>query len=606
MSDKNFKVKNGLTIQGTEDTLITADNSGGISLDGTVTADSFVGDGSGLTGISSYSAPTLGSTPIASGATVSTVAGLTLSNPTLTSSASEFGIEGSGTASWSSYPAGNPYGIKTINGQKRVVLPNVANFETMPIGSTVTFGDAVMNNGVGGAPTQQTLTTTGLYDGNGFNIAAGNDTSTSYPGGSHTFYISWTGTESAKTITADNLRSLSTSAANSVHHKLDLISNGSGLIDPVLNGASIVTEEGTYSYPSTISTTYTESTYPGGIGTKTVNGEKRFFIPSQYVNDSDALYNMPIGASVDITVIVCNNGVCGFYMISTKSTSLYDGSSFGIPTNNIYGYPNDDFTQSYYSLGINWYGQQAAVTIPAADLRYLSKDTAASLDHMIRTKKIVLEKFEGHPTNKKTTVQTTWTVPAGVYSIDATLIGGGGAGGDVVVTASAAWSGSSSFAEYGEAGGDTTITYNGVTYTAAGGSKGIIDFATALAPNWSWFASESTSSSANASTSLPNEEVGNNKPGRGGVGVKGSVSASNSIYKTINGVSDQFITFDRNNAQSGLGFDGEERHFTIPVVPGTNLSLSIGGNGQEVSWQSTDPYGTATSNPGAIYIRYVR
>jgi hypothetical protein len=34
VSDKNFKVKNGLTIQGTTDTLITADNSGGILIAG--------------------------------------------------------------------------------------------------------------------------------------------------------------------------------------------------------------------------------------------------------------------------------------------------------------------------------------------------------------------------------------------------------------------------------------------------------------------------------------------------------------------------------------------------------------------------------------------
>jgi hypothetical protein len=34
MSDKNFKVKNGLTIQGTTDTLITSDNSGGVLVNG--------------------------------------------------------------------------------------------------------------------------------------------------------------------------------------------------------------------------------------------------------------------------------------------------------------------------------------------------------------------------------------------------------------------------------------------------------------------------------------------------------------------------------------------------------------------------------------------
>lgn len=58
MSDKNFKVKNGLTIQGTVDTLIAPDNSGGISLNGTVAATSFVGSGAGLTNIV-VPAPTL-------------------------------------------------------------------------------------------------------------------------------------------------------------------------------------------------------------------------------------------------------------------------------------------------------------------------------------------------------------------------------------------------------------------------------------------------------------------------------------------------------------------------------------------------------------------
>jgi hypothetical protein len=84
MSDKNFKVKNGLTIQGTVDTLVTADNAGGVSVAGPITATSFVGSGAGLTGISSYSAPTIGSTSVASGATVTTISALTLSNATLT------------------------------------------------------------------------------------------------------------------------------------------------------------------------------------------------------------------------------------------------------------------------------------------------------------------------------------------------------------------------------------------------------------------------------------------------------------------------------------------------------------------------------------------
>jgi hypothetical protein len=49
------------------------------------------------------------------------------------------------------------------------------------------------------------------------------------------------------------------------------------------------------------------------------------------------------------------------------------------------------------------------------------------------------------------------------------------------------------------------------------------------------------------------------------------------------------------------------RHFTIPVVPGTTLSLSVGGNGGEVPYpySGSEP-GSASSNAGAIYIRYLK
>lgn len=86
MSDKNFKVKNGLTIEGTVNTLIAPDNAGGISLTGTIAATSFTGSGAGLTGISSYSAPTIGSTSIASGATVTNLAGITINSTTIPTS----------------------------------------------------------------------------------------------------------------------------------------------------------------------------------------------------------------------------------------------------------------------------------------------------------------------------------------------------------------------------------------------------------------------------------------------------------------------------------------------------------------------------------------
>ena len=43
MSDKNFKVKNGLTIEGTVDTLITADNAGGVLVNGNpIVSNNFV------------------------------------------------------------------------------------------------------------------------------------------------------------------------------------------------------------------------------------------------------------------------------------------------------------------------------------------------------------------------------------------------------------------------------------------------------------------------------------------------------------------------------------------------------------------------------------
>jgi hypothetical protein len=69
MSDKNFKVKNGLTIQGEVDTLITPDNLGGILIGGSA--------------LSSYLPPTIGSTSVASGATVTNISGLTLTAPTI-------------------------------------------------------------------------------------------------------------------------------------------------------------------------------------------------------------------------------------------------------------------------------------------------------------------------------------------------------------------------------------------------------------------------------------------------------------------------------------------------------------------------------------------
>jgi hypothetical protein len=80
MAEKEFKIQNGLRV------LEEAYLESSLDVTGTITANTFVGDGAGLTGISSFSAPTLGSTSISSGATVTNVAGLTINSTTIPSS----------------------------------------------------------------------------------------------------------------------------------------------------------------------------------------------------------------------------------------------------------------------------------------------------------------------------------------------------------------------------------------------------------------------------------------------------------------------------------------------------------------------------------------
>jgi hypothetical protein len=245
---------------------------------------------------------------------------------------------------------------------------------------------------------------------------------------------------------------------------------------------------------------------------------------------------------------------------------------------------------------VSWEGSRPEQVLDSNDFKKLKSNP-----------KIYLEKFEGSRTNKSSTVTTNWTVPAGVYSIDATLIGGGGAGGEVQLSVQSPTNSTSSQASYGNNGINTTITYNGITYTANGGTKGQSDIISVSLPEWGWFNyDEPTFDSWSSSNNNFNyEAAGNNKPGRGGIPPYATAYVKNSVYKTINGVSSKFEVRQDGWARGGWGEDGDERHFTISVIPGSTLELSVGGNGQEIDWQS-DPLGTATSNAGAIYLRYIK
>ena len=148
MSDKGFKVKNGLTIQGTTDTLITADNSGGILIGGVA--------------LSSYSAPTLGSTSIASGATVETISDLTLSNPTINLTTSINVPCDSGIIYGNSY-IGTPFVVFFTSVNAALGSLSVGDTITLPADLATSIGPA---EGAG-----QTFTISSLTDPTGFNEA---------------------------------------------------------------------------------------------------------------------------------------------------------------------------------------------------------------------------------------------------------------------------------------------------------------------------------------------------------------------------------------------------------------------------------------------------
>jgi hypothetical protein len=319
---------------------------------------------------------------------------------------------------------------------------------------------------------------------------------------------------------------------------------------------------------------------------------------------------MATGSTVTVTIEVCNSGVCGSpTQLTYTSSGLYDGNSFAVsedPT----AWTTYSSTNSL-AITISYTGTQAAVTVPPANLRDLDKDTPGSLYQLIKTKKIVLEKFEGSLTDKRTTVATTWTVPAGIYSVDATLIGGGGGPGPLTVAASSNRGGSASSSSFGSDGVNTTIVYNGTTYTAEGGKQGASKTVIAEMGNSTFtnpgYAGSSSYHSANVSWDY--EAVGSKKPGRGSNGMTGNATVRYTLTDLIDNLSAGtslgtvvFKEYVENSSENGG--DGDIRHFTIPVVPGSTLALSTGGNAQEFE-NEVMPLGTASSNAGAIYLRYI-
>jgi trimeric autotransporter adhesin len=114
-----------------------------------LTANSAQADGVEWTTISGYSAPTLGSTSIASGATVTTIAGLTLSSPTISGSLTAGGGTGTNGQVLQSTGSGIQWGT-------------VSGYSAPTIGSTSIASGATVTTIAGLTLTSPTLTTPAL------------------------------------------------------------------------------------------------------------------------------------------------------------------------------------------------------------------------------------------------------------------------------------------------------------------------------------------------------------------------------------------------------------------------------------------------------------
>jgi hypothetical protein len=215
MSDKNFKVKNG------------------IDVGGTVTATSFVGSGAGLTGISSYSAPTLGSTSIASGATVTEIDGITLDDPIIKLPESL----ASGTGSISEINSTGSYGMLSANGRSFIRLPNTGNISSMPMNASLSMSIYIQtcNNGVCAGAGSGNLYESGFlvapYDGSKIEIQyVGYDFDQSpplQPGQTRDVFISfsWEGSEPVTNMVSSDLRKSIANSAGSFQSQINTLNN---------------------------------------------------------------------------------------------------------------------------------------------------------------------------------------------------------------------------------------------------------------------------------------------------------------------------------------------------------------------------------------------
>lgn len=205
----------------------------------------------------------------------------------------------------------------------------------------------------------------------------------------------------------------------------------------------------------------------------------------------------------------------------------------------------------------------------------------------------------GYATMEVKTSGTSWTIPAGVRKWKVTLVGGGGQGGGTATTAGqvgggggsggyvlgyftfvagqtamtyslgAAGSGAAAGAA-GTTGGDTTVTYNGVTYTASGGVGG----------------------TANGAGGAGGAASGGTLNIAGGAGANGGTMAATSNYQGTGG-----------NTPLGLGAGGQ-----MPVTAAGNTGnagsgYGAGGSGGRNGTGTTSRAGGA-GTAGVLIIEY--